>query len=145
MRLVVAGILALTAIGCAARTHDTPSKPPSPPSSAWTLDRQPVPRTLEEALVALQHGLGDGTIARLRTAEEDIAIRLVPTLGRWMQDHWGLATDGALARYFQQLGLERPDDMAAVILTSLWRELHFREIRLDEQIAWYRATRERQP
>src|SRR5215217_2739874 len=145
MRLVVAGILALTAIGCAARKHDAPSKPPPPRLGAWTLDRQPVPRTLDEALVALEHGLRDGTIARLRIDEEDIAIRLVPTLGRWMQDHWGLATDGALERYFQQLGLERPDDMAAVILTSLWRELHFRQIRLEEQIAWYRATRQRQP
>src|SRR4051812_16207849 len=67
MRLFVAGILALTATGCAARTHDAPLKPPTPPPSAWTLDRQPVPRTLDEALVALEHGLGDGTIARLRT------------------------------------------------------------------------------
>ena len=35
----------------------------------------------------------------------------------------------------------RPDDMAAVILTSLWRTLHFRQIRLEEQIAWYRAVK----
>ena len=44
-------------------------------------------------------------------------------------------------RYFETRGLDRPDDMAAVILTSLWRTLHYRSIRLDEQIAWYRATR----
>jgi hypothetical protein len=58
-----------------------------------------------------------------------------------MQDHWGLATGGPLAQYFESLGLGRPDDMAAVILTSLWRTLHFRQIRLEEQVAWYKATR----
>ena len=58
-----------------------------------------------------------------------------------MQEHWGLATGGPLAQYFEARGLDHPDDMAAVILTSLWRTLHYRSIRLDEQIAWYRATR----
>ena len=86
-------------------------------------------------------GSGEPTIARLRIAEEDVAITLVPTLGRWMQEHWRLATGGPLAQYFEARGLDRPDDMAAVILTSLWRTLHYRSIRLDEQIAWYRATR----
>jgi Domain of unknown function (DUF6794) len=64
----------------------------------------------------------------------------VPTLGRWMQDHWGLATGGPLACFFEDRGLDRPEDMAAVLLTSFWRKLHFRQIRLDEQIAWYRAV-----
>jgi hypothetical protein len=141
MRLAAPAILALILSGCAARAHDPPLQVPAGEPSDWSLDRQPVPRTLDEALRALERGLGDRTIARLRIEEEDVAIRLVPTLGRWMQDHWGLASGGPLARHFERLGLDRPDDMAAVMLTSLWRTLHFRQIRLDEQIAWYRATR----
>ena len=141
MRILLPLLIAATAAACTAR--ETP-RPASAEPSAWNLDTQPVPHTLEEALRALEQGLGDRTIARLRIEEEDIAIRLVPTLGHWMEAHWGLATGGPLAQHFQGLGLESPDDMAAVMLTSLWRRLHFRDIRLDEQIAWYRATRHRE-
>jgi hypothetical protein len=139
MRILVWLLVAGMAGACASRE----ARRPLPPQvrSAWALDKQPIPGTLDEALEALQRGLGEPTIARLRIAEEDIAITLVPTLGRWMQAHWGLATGGPLAQYFEARGLEYPDDMAAVILTSLWRTLHYRSIRVDEQIAWYRATR----
>jgi hypothetical protein len=139
MRILVWLALAGMAGACASRETPRPLPPPAP--SAWALDKQPTPGTLDEALDALQRGLGEPTIARLRIAEEDIAITLVPTLGRWMQEHWGLATGGPLAQYFEARGLDHPDDMAAVILTSLWRTLHYRTMRVDEQIAWYRATR----
>ena len=139
MRILVWLLVAGMAGACASREAAGPLPPQV--RSAWALDKQPIPGTLDEALEALQRGLGEPTIARLRIAEEDIAITLVPTLGRWMQAHWGLATGGPLAQYFEARGLEYPDDMAAVILTSLWRTLHYRSIRVDEQIAWYRATR----
>jgi hypothetical protein len=138
---VISTLVLLAAAACAARAPEPrPHIAEAPPSVGWNLDTQPVPRTLDEALGALERGLGGETVARLRIEEEDVAIRLVPTLGRWMQDHWGLAAGGPLARFFEDRGLDRPDDMAAVILTSFWRKLHFRQIRLEEQIAWYRAV-----
>ena len=141
--VLVASLAAFAASACAAHAPQPPSKAPTVPPSAWSLDQQPVPQTLDDALHTLERGLGTETIARLyQREEEDIAIRLVPTLGRWMEEHWGLATGSPLAGYFEQLGVDRPDDMAAVILTSFWRKLHFRQIRLDEQIAWYKAVRE---
>jgi hypothetical protein len=111
MRILVWLALAGMAGACASREAPRPLPPPAP--SAWALDKQPIPGTLDEALDALQRGLGEPTIARLRIAEEDIAITLVPTLGRWMQEHWGLATGGPLAQYFEARGLAHPDDMAA--------------------------------
>ena len=142
MRLVTSTLVLLVATACVARAPEPPHHTPQVPrSSGWNLDGQPTPSTLDEALDTLERGLGGETIARLRIEEEDVAITLVPTLGRWMQDRWGLATGGPLARFFEDRGLDRPDDMAAVILTSFWRKLHFRQIRLQEQIAWYRAVK----
>jgi uncharacterized protein DUF6794 len=141
VRSVSSMLMVLAAAGCAARAPEPrPATAQEHRSSGWNLDTQSVPRTLDEALGALERGLGGETIERLRIEEEDVAIRLVPTLGRWMQDHWALAAGGPLARFFEDRGLDRPDDMAAVILTSLWRKLHFRQVRLEEQIAWYRAV-----
>ena len=133
-----AGIVLAGCLACAGGSR-APAATPPPPQS-WTLDRQPVPRTLAEALDALVRGLDSGTLARLRVAEEDIAIRLVPTLGRWIAEHWGLWTRGPLFRHFAARGLERTDDMAAVILTSFWRRLHYQPLRVDEQIRWYRQS-----
>jgi hypothetical protein len=131
---VLAGVVA-----CVGSSRRPAVQDPAAPQ-AWTLDRQPVPRTLDEALDALARGLDGGTIARLRVAEEDIAIRLVPTLGRWIAEHWGLWAGGPLYHHFAAQGLERTDDMAAVILTSFWRRLHYRPLHVDEQIRWYRRS-----
>jgi hypothetical protein len=37
------------------------------------------------------------------------------------------------------MGLEHPDDMSSVILTSLWRTLHGEPLRVDEQVKGYQA------
>ena len=99
-RVMAAVVFASTAAACAAREAPRAAHVAREPS-VWRLDREPVPRTVDEALDALQRGLGENNIARLRIAEEDVAITLVPTLGRWMQDHWGLTTGGPLAQYFE--------------------------------------------
>ena len=137
--VLLAGAL-LAGAGACAGSGRPAVEPRVPPPQSWTLDRQPVPRTLDEALDALARGLDSGTIARLRVAEEDIAIRLVPTLGRWIAEHWRLWTGGPLFQHFAALGLERTDDMAAIILTSFWRRLHYQPLRVEEQIRWYRQS-----
>src|SRR5215208_2373937 len=55
--LVVSGMAA-----CASREAPRPPVPQA--RSAWALDKQPIPDTLDEALEALQRGLGEPTIAR---------------------------------------------------------------------------------
>ena len=137
--VLLAGAMLAGAAACAG-TNGRPAVASPAAPQAWTLDRQPVPRTLDEALDALARGLDGGTIARLRVAEEDIAIRLVPMLGRWIAEHWGLWTGGPLFHHFAARGLERTDDMAAVILTSFWRRLHYRPLHVEEQIRWYRQS-----
>jgi hypothetical protein len=136
--LITSAVLA-AAVACSGSGGRPPVEPPAQPQP-WALDRQPVPRTLDDALDALARGLDSNTIARLRVAEEDIAIRLVPTLGRWIAEHWGLWNGGPLYHHFAAQGLARTDDMAAVILTSFWRRLHYRPLQVEEQIRWYRGA-----
>jgi hypothetical protein len=136
--VVLAAAAAAALMACAGGGRAQVAAPAT--SQPWSLDRQPTPRTLEETLAALERGLDSGTLARLRVAEEDIAIRLVPTLGRWIAEHWGLWTRGPLFQHFAARGLDRTDDMAAVILTSFWRHLHYQPLRVDEQIRWYRHS-----
>ena len=61
-------------------------------------------------------------------------IRYHRTIGMWMRNNWGLWRGSRLKQYFNNLGVNHPDDMSAIILTSFWRHLHKQPIKLEEQI-----------
>ena len=54
-----------------------------------------------------------------------------------MRNDWGLWGGSPLARYFNRLGVFHPDDISGIILTSFWRHLNGRPIKLDEQVKHY--------
>ena len=60
-------------------------------------------------------------------------------LGRWLRNNWGLWAGSRLSKYFNDLGIEHPDDMSAIILDSFWRHLNDRPLDLQAQIAYYKA------
>jgi hypothetical protein len=112
------------------------------PASAFPdLEAQPVPATLDEAFDVLERGLPRDFINRLYASESDVTIELQDTLGRWMRQHWGLWTGSPLAEHLRAQGLDHPDDMSGVILTSFWRRLHFQPLRVEAQVRWYQAFR----
>ena len=88
------------------------------PSVEWT------PRTLAQCFIVLDKELPADTLQRMRTISEADMIEYHFGLGTWMRDSWGLWSGGPLYSYFRQMGLEHPDDMSGVILTSFWRHLH---------------------
>lgn len=113
----------------------------APPPGYEALERERVPRTLHDAIETLVRSLPRDTLQQLRAAESDVTLELQDTLGRWMRDRWGLWAGSPLAESLRELGLDHPDDMSGVILTSFWRRLHFQPLRVEAQVQWYRAYR----
>lgn len=74
-----------------------------------------------------------------KSAEEDDAItQSHHGLGTWIRNNWGLwEEEGQLHSYLKHLGLNHPDDMSGVILTSYHRHINDIELGLDEQIKHY--------
>ena len=71
---------------------------------------------------------------------EDMTIRFHSGLGRWIRNNWGLwAQSGPLYEQMKTLGLEHPDDMSGVILTSYWRSLHGRPLGIKQQVEKHQA------
>jgi hypothetical protein len=140
-------VLTFAALGigaCGQGVRVPPAADPAlrPPVADYpALERAPVPATLDEALDTLQRELPRDAIEALYASETDVTIELHETLGRWMRDRWGLWTGGPLADHLRALGLDHPDDMSGVILTSLWRRLHFQPLRVEAQVHWYQAFR----
>lgn len=68
-------------------------------------------------------------------SDEHEMIKFHPDLGMWIRQNWGLWSGSDLRDYFFHLGIYHPDDMSEIILTSFWRSIVGRPIRLDDQIA----------
>ncbi len=69
--------------------------------------------------------------------DESVASRYHDTLGRWIRNNWGLWEKGPLYNDLHKRGLQHPDDMSGVILTSFWRRLHEQPVNVGEQITRY--------
>jgi hypothetical protein len=60
--------------------------------------------------------------------------------GIWIRNNWIRgAGNPKLTNYFNSLGINHPDDISEIILTSLHRHLNHRPISLDKQIAHYKT------
>lgn len=98
-----------------------------------------IPSTLKECFEALDIIIGAEDQEFIRNADEDEMVSQCHFgLGRWIRNNWGLwSHDSNLYRYFNNLGLEHPDDMSGVIMTSYWRHKHNQSLNLAEQIKYY--------
>ena len=73
-----------------------------------------------------------------RELEDDFAVGQHFGLGLWMRNNWGLWGESRLAAYFKKLGIHHPDDMSAIVLHSLWRQLNDLPINLESQVQCYK-------
>jgi len=59
-------------------------------------------------------------------------------LGMWMRNNWGLWGGSRLSVYFNNLGIFHPDDMSGIIITTYYRYLKNEDIKLEEEIKYYK-------
>ena len=94
-----------------------------------------IPADLEEALKELETILPPNTMRAITTTISESEMKTYHmSLGTWLRDKWGLWTGLRFAQFFSELGIDHPDDMSGIILTSLWRRLHSKPIDLSGQI-----------
>jgi hypothetical protein len=104
------------------------------PSKPSTLPQEPVPRNLTEALDTLDRASSGAILLKMRSGDEGVAGELHDSLGRWIRNNWELYDKGPLYLDLARLGLQYPDDMSGVILTSWWRRIHSRPLDVVDQV-----------
>ena len=98
------------------------------------------PTNIEECYKSLDEMLPDSTIIQFKSMNEGEAVSAVHFgLGMWIRNNWGLWESSKLSQYLVELGLNHPDDMSSVILTSYHRKLNGKEIKLIDQIEFYKS------
>ena len=128
--LITLFIAIATLISC---KNSTPSK------SEKVLIENYVPKNLEEALTQIDLNLSDSLKLEIKKkSENDFTSESHFGLGIGMRNNWRLWKGSDLSKYFNSIGIFHPDDMSGIILTSYYRKLTGLEIKLDEQIAYYK-------
>ncbi len=72
-------------------------------------------------------------------SEDEFVVETHDGFGRWIRNNWGLWGGSRLNAYFYSLGIYHPKDMSGIILTSYYRHLTNKRIRLNKQIKSYQA------
>lgn len=99
-----------------------------------------IPENLDECLRFLIAAYEDGGANWQRFKEMDEREALGRThfsTGQMMRNRWGLWAGSPLSRWFNSVGIDHPDDMSGIILTSFHRKLNGQKIDLDGQIKKY--------
>ena len=98
-----------------------------------------IPKNLEDAIQVINGELSDSTkIVIKKMSEDDFLAESHFGKGLSIRNGWNLWKGSRLSRYFKRKGISHPDDMSGIILTSYYRHINGNEIKLKEQIAYYK-------
>lgn len=98
-----------------------------------------IPKDLQDCFRQLDSMWADSIKMKVKAWSEDkFSIKTHFTTGWWMRNNWQLWGGSRLSKYFNELGIYHPDDMSGIILRSYHRYLNGKEIKLEEQIKYYR-------
>lgn len=100
-----------------------------------------IPVDLNDALDYFDCLWSEESQISFKNQEEKQAVgRIHLETGMAIRNSWGFwRGDTEIAKYFHNLGINHPDDMSGIVLTSMHRRLNNKDLALQEQIDYYKA------
>jgi hypothetical protein len=103
--------------------------------SADTISGIYIPIDLDDCFKQIDGFWSDSTKIKVKLQGEDyFIVNTHHGFGLWIRNNWQLWSGSRLSKYFQNMGVDHPDDMSGIILTSYHRYLAGEEINLKQQI-----------
>jgi len=97
-----------------------------------------VPNTLSQAFAALDQQLGSQQQEAFKnTSEAEAVAKAHMSLGLYIRNVWFRSGQSKLTGQLHALGARSLDDMSSVVLTSYWRHLNGKPLKVEEQCACY--------
>jgi hypothetical protein len=98
-----------------------------------------IPIDLNDCFKQMDSFWADSIKLQIREMTEDeFTAKAHFGIGMWLRNNWRLWGDSRLSKYFNDLGILHPDDMSGIILTSYHRYLLGQDIKLEEQVSYYK-------
>jgi len=98
-----------------------------------------IPKDLDDCFKEINSFWNDSTKVQIKNWEEgEFTGNTHMGFGMWMRNNWQLWGGSRLSKYFNDIGIHHPDDMSGIILVSYHRYLNNKEIKLQEQVKYYK-------
>lgn len=98
-----------------------------------------IPSNLDQAIGYLLEHTTPKNIDYVKSISEDEFLGASHfSMGMSLRNTWGLWKGSTLAKHFNEMGIYHADDMSGIILTSFHRRIKNEDIRLDEQVQYYK-------
>lgn len=98
-----------------------------------------IPVDLDDAIKHLNNIIDEDGINYIKNTQSDQTYGHFG-IGRWVRNNWGLWTkDSKLYEWFNNLGLEHPDDMSGIILDAFRAKLKNENFDLEANVKHYIA------
>lgn len=138
IKLILIALCFAVAINVAfSQTENDPKYKINPTPNKESSTEVYIPKDLEDCFKELKSMLYPDLIKEMTMGTENDMIKYHHGLGMWIRNNWGLWSESRLKEYFNELGIQHPDDMSGIILDSFWRHLNNKPIELEEQIKYY--------
>jgi len=97
-------------------------------------------KNIDEAISELDKNISDSVKVEIQEmSEKEFIANSHFSIGKNMRNNWNLWKDSQLTNYFKNKGINHPDDMSSIILTSYYRYVTNQEIDLQNQIKYYKT------
>jgi hypothetical protein len=72
-------------------------------------------------------------------SDEEVDRKTHASLGRWIDHKWQISDGSRISYYFYRMGVPSPEYTIGIIITSYHRYLHKKDLKLKEQVAYFKA------
>lgn len=71
-------------------------------------------------------------------SDEEVDRKTHASLGKWLDHKWQITEGSRITNYFRKAGVPHPEYTIGIIITSYHRYLHKKDIKLKEQIDYFK-------
>jgi hypothetical protein len=71
-------------------------------------------------------------------SDEEVDRKTHASLGKWIDHKWQITEGSRISNYFKRMGVPHPEYSIGIILTSYHRYLHKKDLKLKEQVAFFK-------
>ncbi len=103
------------------------------------LDGMYIPRDLYDAFAQLDKLMDDNAKQTfMEYADEEVDRKTHGSLGVWLENKWSMSEGSRLSEYFRKMRVPHYDYMIGIIITSYHRHLHGKDLKIKEQVTFFR-------
>lgn len=103
------------------------------------LDGMYIPRDLYDAFKQLDQLMDDDARKTFMAySDTEVDRKTHGSLGVWLEHKWSLSEGSRLSEYFRKMKVPHYDYMIGIIITSYHRHLHGKDLKIKEQVLFFR-------